>query len=67
MAARLSNTLKTVGAEYQLAPELLATQRELRLLAREDADTTTGLPCLRGWRRAVVGERLLASRAEIFS
>ena len=74
MAARLSNTLKTVGAAYQLAPELLATQRELRVLARAavgpeatPGQEPAGLPCLRGWRRAVVGERLLASRAEIFS
>lgn len=60
--ARLGTVLKDVAAQAALAPELLATQRELRVLARADGRPVDRLPCLQGWRRAVVGEALLAAR-----
>lgn len=73
LAARLADVVKGTAAQLALAPEVLATQRELRALARPtthamaDADdrSTAGvsdLPCLCGWRRAVIGERLLEAR-----
>ena len=39
-----------------ITPELLATRRDVDLLVNGDADT----PVLRGWRRALVGDRLRA-------
>jgi ribonuclease D len=54
---KLSDITQTVAGELRLAPEVLATRRELEQLsegAREGA-------VLRGWRRPVLGERLLAA------
>ncbi len=66
MAQRLAATLKTAAEAVSIAPEVLATQRELRALARAavgpeatPGQEPAGLPCLRGWRRGVVGEALL--------
>jgi ribonuclease D len=66
MAQRLAATLKSVAEDVRIAPEVLATQRELRALARAavgpeatPGQEPAGLPCLRGWRRGVVGEALL--------
>jgi len=55
---RLGVTLREVAAGLSLAPELLATRRDLEVIARGGDDA---LP-LRGWRRGVVGEALLAAR-----
>jgi ribonuclease D len=48
---------QAIAAELGLSPEVLATRRDLEKLAdgRQDAAV------LRGWRRGVVGERLLAA------
>jgi len=46
-----------VAGELQLAPEVLATRRELEALAE---GARAGM-LLQGWRRAVLGERLLAA------
>jgi ribonuclease D len=53
----LQDRLASIAAELGLQPELLATRRELAALARGVRE----LPVLSGWRRAVVGERLLAA------
>ena len=55
---RLGDIARRVAAELGLAPELIATRRDLEVIARGREDA---LP-LKGWRRAVVGEELLAAR-----
>jgi ribonuclease D len=40
-----------------LSPEVLATRRDLEQLAEGRTDVAV----LRGWRRAVIGERMLAA------
>jgi ribonuclease D len=52
----LQKLLGEVAAALAIQPEILATRRELVALARGERD----LPALRGWRRAVIGERLVA-------
>lgn len=54
---KLGAVHRAAAAELALSPEVLATRRDLEQLAdgREDS------PVLRGWRRAAVGERLLAA------
>ncbi len=54
---RLTEVLRGTASELGLSPEVLATRRDLeQLLDRRDE-----CPALRGWRRAAVGERLLAA------
>jgi ribonuclease D len=48
--------LAAIAGELDIQPEILATRRELAALARGARD----LSVLAGWRRGVVGERLLA-------
>ena len=54
---KLAAVHRAAAAELELSPEVLATRRDLEQLAdgRED------VAVLRGWRRAVLGERLLAA------
>ena len=66
LGARLAEVVRIRAGELAIAPEVLATQRELRALARHVAGpgrsetaTLPELPCLRGWRGAEVGARLL--------
>jgi len=54
---KLSVISQAAAAELNLVPEVLATRRELELLADGRRDGAL----LRGWRRAVLGERLLAA------
>jgi ribonuclease D len=54
---RLGDVTQEVAGRLGIAPELLATRRELEQLA---AGGRAGGP-LEGWRRAVVGEALLAA------
>ncbi|HTW37277.1 MAG TPA: ribonuclease D [Steroidobacteraceae bacterium] len=54
---QLSAVHRDVAAELALSPEVLATRRDLERLAAGERE----LPVLRGWRRAVIGERLLAA------
>jgi ribonuclease D len=54
---RLQEVLQTVAAETGLSGEVLATRRELTAIARG----ARNLPSLSGWRREVVGARLLAA------
>src|SRR5688572_19223647 len=53
----LQKRLMEVAAGLVIQPEVLATRRELAALARGERD----VPALRGWRREVVGEKLLAA------
>jgi ribonuclease D len=54
---KLTDMSQGVARELQLAPEVLATRRELEQLAAGARD----IMLLRGWRRRVLGERLLAA------
>jgi ribonuclease D len=46
-----------VATELGISPEVLATRRDLERLAEGGED----IAALRGWRRAVIGERLLGA------
>ncbi len=52
----LQARLASLAAELGIQPEVLATRRELAALARGERD----VPAMSGWRREVVGERLVA-------
>jgi ribonuclease D len=54
---RLQDALQSVAAETGLNAEVLATRRDLTALVRGARE----VPPLTGWRRQVVGERLLAA------
>ncbi len=54
---KLSVVHRAVAAELAVSPEVLATRRDLEQLAAGDPDAQV----LGGWRRAVLGERLLAA------
>ena len=56
LVRKLATISQAVAAELGLVPEVLATRRDLEQLAQGRRDGAV----LRGWRRAVVGERLLA-------
>lgn len=53
----LQQRLLAVAGELGIQPEILATRRELAALVRGARE----LPVLSGWRRAVIGEPLLAA------
>jgi ribonuclease D len=59
--AALVKTLGTlnqsIAAELGLSPEVLATRRDLEQLVEGRRDVSV----LQGWRRAVVGDRMLAA------
>jgi ribonuclease D len=54
---RLGAVNQATAAELGISPEVLATRRDLERLAEGAEDVAA----LRGWRRAAVGERLLAA------
>jgi ribonuclease D len=56
LAAQLMQIVRDEALRLGITPELLATRRDVDLLVNGDADT----PVLRGWRRALVGDRLRA-------
>jgi ribonuclease D len=56
---RLGERLKALALELSLAPEVLATQRDLRRIARGEAVATV----LRGWRAQLLSEPLEAAAA----
>jgi len=53
---RLQDLLQQVASEADIAPEVLATRKDLTALVRGARDVAP----LSGWRRAVIGERLLS-------
>lgn len=52
---KLAAVTQRAGQEFGLAPEILATRREMEQLAAGDHDVAA----LSGWRREVIGNRLL--------
>jgi ribonuclease D len=54
---RLQSAVQSVAAEAGISGEVLATRRDLTAIVRGARD----VPPLNGWRREVVGERLLAA------
>ena len=54
---RLADTARRVSSELQLAPELLATRRDMERIVGGDREV---LP-LQGWRRQAIGETLLTA------
>jgi len=56
LVKRMADATRKCAAELNLNPEVLATQKELRALARGERD----LRALNGWRLAVSGHALLA-------
>lgn len=54
---RLAQLAQQIGQELGIAPEVLATRREMERLVAGARDGAI----LRGWRREVVGERLLGA------
>ena len=52
---RLSDITRRISSELRLAPELLATRRDMERLAAGHRDG----PALSGWRRAAIGTELL--------
>jgi ribonuclease D len=53
----LQQRLLAIAGELEIQPEVLATRRDLTALLRGERQ----LPILSGWRRAIVGEPLLAA------
>ena len=57
LVKKLGATHQAVAAELSISPEVLATRRDLERLAEGCED----IAALKGWRRTVIGEKLLAS------
>jgi ribonuclease D len=57
LVRRLGTLNQAISAELGLSPEVLATRRDLEQLA----DGRRDVALLKGWRKAVVGERMLAA------
>jgi ribonuclease D len=55
LVKKLSGVHQTVAKELELSPEILSTRRDLERLAEGRQDVGV----LKGWRRGVIGERLL--------
>ncbi len=60
LVAKLQQHVRDAAAELGLAPEVLATRREVEALVFSDRGESA---LLRGWRRAVIGEQLAAMAA----
>src|SRR6202012_2283774 len=57
LVKKLSAVHQAVATEFNLPPEILATRRDLEQLADGHQDG----PVMSGWRRQVIGQRLLAA------
>ena len=60
LATRLLQVVRDVAAELEVSAEVLATRKDVEAIAF-GSGAPDGSPLLRGWRRNVVGERLLAA------
>lgn len=58
MVATLQKQVRDLAAGLGVSPEVLATRRDVEALVYPDRREST---LLRGWRRAVIGDRLLAT------
>jgi ribonuclease D len=57
LVKKLAALNQTVAADLGLSPEILATRRDLEQLA----DGRQDVAVLKGWRRGVIGDRMLAA------
>ena len=57
LVKKLGTVNQARATELGIGPEVLATRRDLERLAEGDKD----IPALRGWRQAVIGEKLLGA------
>jgi len=57
LVKKLAALNQTIAADLSLSPEILATRRDLEQLV----DGRQDVAVLKGWRRGVIGERLLAA------
>jgi ribonuclease D len=57
LVKKLAAVNQAVATELGISPEVLTTRRDLERLAEGEKD----LAALRGWRRTVIGEKLLAT------
>jgi ribonuclease D len=53
---KLADLNQAIALELAMSPEVLTTRRELEQLV----DGRRDVPVLQGWRRTVVGDRLVA-------
>jgi ribonuclease D len=58
LVARLQQIVRSAAAALELSPEVIATRRDVEALVFKDRGESA---VLRGWRRGVVGEKLLAA------
>ena len=58
LVTRLQQILRSAAAALELSPEVIATRRDVEALVFKDRGESA---VLRGWRRGVVGEKLLAA------
>jgi ribonuclease D len=69
LVKKLAALNQTIAADLSLSPEILATRRDLEQLverganlpANPSADGRQDIAVLKGWRRGVIGDRLLAA------
>jgi len=59
LVSKLQQMVRDEAAALDLSPEVLATRRDVEALVFEDRGESA---VLRGWRRVVVGEKLLAEK-----
>jgi ribonuclease D len=59
LVSRLQQIVRDEAAALEVSPEVLATRRDVEALVFEDRGESA---LLRGWRRAVIGEKLLAAK-----
>ncbi len=62
--AKLQQSVRDRAAALEVSPEVLATRRDVEALVFKDRPESA---VLRGWRRAVIGEQLLADRDILLS
>ncbi len=56
LVKRLADTTQSVATQLAMAPEILATRKDLERIARGDTDVSP----MRGWRREAIGDALRA-------
>jgi ribonuclease D len=62
LATRLLQVVREVATELEVSAEVLATRKDVEAIAFGSVEPADS-PLLRGWRKAVVGEKLLAALA----
>ena len=60
LATRLLKVVRDVAAELDVGAEVLATRKDVEAIAF-GSGAPDDSPLMRGWRREVVGEKLLAA------